>query len=285
MTAPSTRARADGPARSTARSGAGPSLRLARSLMRTHGHLVVAGMDEVGRGALAGPVSVGVVAVTADTRSAPPGLDDSKQLTALQRERLAPRLQRWAPAWAVGHASNDEIDAWGILLALRVAGLRALAELGAAPDRVVLDGSYDWLRRPVPVPRQESLLDALDAPDAPDAAHPSGPAAPGPGEDADVASLQGPPVLDLPLPRLPSPEECLPVDLVVKADRRCAAVAAASVLAKVERDRIMTRLGEADPRWGWAGNKGYSAPEHLAALAQHGPCDLHRRSWRLPGRA
>lgn len=266
-----TRARAD--SRSAARPGAGPSLRLARSLMRTHGHLVVAGMDEVGRGALAGPVSVGVVAVTADTRSAPPGLDDSKQLTALQRERLAPRLRRWAPAWAVGHASNDEVDAWGILLALRVAGLRALADLGAVPDRVVLDGSYDWLRRPVPVPRQESLLDGLDGTEEPEAC------------DCDTAPLQGPPVLDLPLPRLPAPEECLPVDLVVKADRRCAAVAAASVLAKVERDRIMTELGEADPRWGWTGNKGYSAPEHMEALALHGPCDLHRRSWRLPGRA
>ena len=253
------------------RAGAGPSLRLARSLMRVHGHLVVAGMDEVGRGALAGPVSVGVVAVTTTTRSAPAGLDDSKLLTPLQRERLAPRLRRWAPAWSVGHASNDEIDAWGILLALRVAGLRALAGLGAAPDRVVLDGSYDWLRRPVPVPRQESLLDDVE----------------GLG-DLGVVRVAGVPVAplhDLPLPRLPEPGECLPVDLVVKADRRCAAVAAASVLAKVERDRIMTELGGADPRWGWAGNKGYSAPEHLDALAEHGPCALHRRSWRLPVRA
>lgn len=234
--------------------GAGPSLRLARSLMRAHGHVVVAGMDEVGRGALAGPVSVGVVAVTAATRSAPPGLDDSKRLTPGQRERLAPALRRWAPAWAVGHASNDEIDAWGILLALRVAGHRALAQLGTAPDRIVLDGSYDWLRRPVPASRQESLLDVL----------------------ADVPTV-------LPPPLLLAVQECLPVDLVVKADRRCAAVAAASVLAKVERDRIMTELGGEDPRWGWAGNKGYSAPEHLAALRVNGPCPLHRRSWRLPG--
>ena len=73
------------------------------------------------------------------------------------------------------------------------------------------------------------------------------------------------------------------MDLLPKADRRCAAVAAASVLAKVERDRLMAGLGEQDPRWGWQHNKGYSAPEHLAALAAHGPCAWHRRSWRLPG--
>jgi ribonuclease HII len=230
-----------------------PSLRLARAAMRSHGLVRVGGMDEVGRGALAGPVTVGVVVVDASTRSAPAGLDDSKRLSPAERERLAPLLARWAPAWAVGHADNDEIDAWGILVALRVAGLRALAALGTAPERLLLDGTYDWLHRPVPAPREETLFDVIDPP-------PPGPA------ELDTADALAP-----------------PVDLMPKADQRCAAVAAASVLAKVERDRLMSRLGEQDPRWGWQGNKGYSAPEHMAALAQHGPCRLHRRSWRLPG--
>ena len=230
-----------------------PSLRLARAAMRSHRLVRVGGMDEVGRGALAGPVSVGVVVVDAATRSAPPGLDDSKRLTATERERLHPLLARWAPAWAVGHASNDEIDAWGILLALRVAGLRALAQLPAAPERLLLDGTYDWLHRPVPAPREETLFDAFETPPAE-----------GPEELARLA------------PTAP------PVDLMPKADRRCAAVAAASVLAKVERDRMMADLGGRDPRWDWQHNKGYSAPEHLSALAEHGPCSWHRRSWRLP---
>lgn len=248
-----------------------PSLRMARASMRTHSLVRVGGMDEVGRGALAGPVSVGVVVVDAATRSAPPGLDDSKRLSAPERERLHPLLARWAPAWAVGHASNDEIDAWGILVALRVAGLRALAQLPAAPERLLLDGTYDWLHRPVPAPREETLFDGFEASDGFgrfDGSDPSGtvaePADRGPDELRTLASVAP------------------PVDLLPKADRRCAAVAAASVLAKVERDRMMAELGERDTRWGWQHNKGYSAPEHLSALAEHGPCAWHRRSWRLP---
>lgn len=237
--------------------------------MRRHGLVRVGGMDEVGRGALAGPVSVGVVVVDAATRSAPAGLDDSKRLSPAERERLFPLLARWAPAWAVGHAGNDEIDAWGILVALRVAGLRALAQLGSAPERVLLDGTYDWLHRPVPAPREETLFDGFDQPSGPDASEaapvfepwtPTGP--------AELVSLAG---------------GAPPVDLMPKADRRCAAVAAASVLAKVERDRMMSALGDSDRRWGWQDNKGYSAPEHMNALLEHGPCGWHRRSWRLPG--
>jgi ribonuclease HII len=243
-----------------------PSLRLARAAMRARTLTWVGGMDEVGRGALAGPVTVGVVVVDAATRSAPPGLDDSKRLTALQRERLVPLLQRWAPAWAVGHADNDEVDAWGILLALRVAGLRALASLSLPPERLLLDGTYDWLHRPQPADVQGDLFDDLPAASA----DPAGPrrirAAHVPEVPWELSGLAG-----------AAPE----VDLMPKADRRCAAVAAASVLAKVARDRLMTSLGEADPRWGWEHNKGYSAPEHLAALREHGPCPWHRRSWNL----
>ncbi|WP_336922787.1 ribonuclease HII [Aquipuribacter sp. SD81] len=245
-----------------------PSLRLARAAMREHRLAWVGGMDEVGRGALAGPVTVGVVVVDPATRSAPPGLDDSKRLTPLQRERLVPRLQRWAPAWAVGHADNDEIDAWGILLALRVAGLRALASLPVPPERLLLDGTYDWLHRPQPTDVQGDLLDGLDEPSD--------------GVDAGPRRIRAPHVPEVPweLSGLAAPAGP-PVDLMPKADRRCAAVAAASVLAKVTRDRLMSELGDRDPRWGWQHNKGYSAPEHLAALRLHGPCGHHRRSWNL----
>ncbi len=134
-----------------------------------------------------------------------------------------------------------------------MAGLRALASLPQAPERLLLDGTYDWLHRPVPAPREETLFDAFEPP-----------ADEGPEELRTLAGAAP------------------PVDLMPKADRRCAAVAAASVLAKVERDRLMAELGERDHRWGWQHNKGYSAPEHLAALAEHGPCSWHRRSWRLP---
>ncbi len=129
-----------------------PTLREERRLLRA-GHTLVAGMDEVGRGALAGPVSVGVVVVDLDVPTAPAGVRDSKLLAPAAREVLVPRLRRWARAWAVGHAEPAEIDAYGILAALRLAGRRALAGLPVRPGCVLLDGNYDWLtHRRVPAP-------------------------------------------------------------------------------------------------------------------------------------
>ena len=212
-----------------------PSLREERRLHR-EGHTLVAGVDEVGRGALAGPVTVGVVVVRDTTRTAPSGLRDSKLLSPLAREALAPALRRWAPAWAVGHAEPDEIDAVGIIAALRVAGRRALAQLDLVPDIVLLDGSHDWLSTRA---LQEPLFE-LEA---------AGP----------------------------------PVRTMIKADLRCAAVAAASVLAKTTRDAMMVERSADHPGYGWHENKGYSAPEHLDELARVGPCVQHRLSWRLPG--
>ncbi len=129
---------------------AAPSLRFERELLRSRGIRWLASVDEVGRGALGGPVSVGVVLVDLDTRSAPSGVRDSKLLTPIARERMVPHLRRWAPAWAVAHASPAEIDALGILRALRLAGERAFAQLPHRPDHVLLDGSYDWITRPAP---------------------------------------------------------------------------------------------------------------------------------------
>lgn len=124
-----------------------PNLRLERALQRD-GYPVLVGMDEVGRGALAGPVSVGVVAIDETCRSAPQGVKDSKLLTRPARERLVPRIRRWCLAWGVGHASPEEIDRIGIMAALRLAGERALAELAVPPDLVILDGNHDWLTDP-----------------------------------------------------------------------------------------------------------------------------------------
>ncbi|MER7071245.1 ribonuclease HII [Terrabacter sp. NPDC000476] len=215
-----------------------PSLRVERALQRS-GHRLLAGMDEVGRGALAGPVSVGVVVIDETVRSAPIGVKDSKLLTERARTVLVPRIERWAVAHAVGHAGADEIDEIGIMAALRLAGLRALGSLGVVPDLVILDGNHDWLTAATDV----GLFAFADD---------EGPATP-------------------------------PVTTMVKADMRCSSVAAASVLAKVERDTLMVSLGAEHPAYGWGLNKGYSAPEHLDALARLGPCELHRRSWRLPG--
>ncbi|MTB72106.1 ribonuclease HII [Arsenicicoccus sp. MKL-02] len=220
-----------------------PSLRIERTLQRglPEGRQVLAAMDEVGRGALAGPVSVGVVLIDLSVGSAPSGVRDSKLLTPAARERLVPRLRRWAPAYGVGHASPLEIDEVGIMGALRLAGRRAMAAAcagGLAPSLVLLDGNHDWFTEP----DRLGLLGAVD-------------------------------------------EDVIPVHTMIKADLRCSSVAAASVLAKVERDGLMVRLAEQDDvndAYGFAANKGYAAPGHLDALSRLGPCRHHRRSWRLP---
>lgn len=193
-------------------------------------------LDEVGRGALAGPVSVGAVLVDAAVREAPAGLRDSKLLSAAARERLFEPVSHWPLSWAVGHASPGEIDEFGIVAALRLAAHRAIRDVDGEIGAVLLDGNVDYVSGP-----------------APDRA----------GSDV--------------IPH------CLPVVTRVKADRDCAAVAAASVLAKVTRDRIMTDLSADFPDYAWAANKGYGTAAHAAALARVGACTWHRRTWTLPG--
>lgn len=224
-----------------------PTLRMERALLRD-GIAALACVDEVGRGALAGPVTVGVTVVTLEVGTAPKGLRDSKLLTPAARVALLPRLRRWPVAHAVGHAQSHEIDEVGILAALRVAAARAFQHLPVAPELTLLDGSHNWLR----------------VPDEPEGLFP----------DPRSAAAAG--LADL---------SVLPQRVVtrVKADLTCAGVAAASVLAKCARDAIMVDLAGQHPVYGWAVNKGYSAPEHIDALREHGPCALHRRSWNLPG--
>ncbi len=102
-------------------------------------------LDEVGRGALAGPVLVGAVLYTTECGAAPVGVRDSKLLTPATRERLRPEIEQWVRAWGVGQASASEIDRHGIISALRLAALRAMASLGETPGVVLLDGNHDWL--------------------------------------------------------------------------------------------------------------------------------------------
>ena len=218
-----------------------PDRSLEKALLETYD--CVGGLDEVGRGALAGPVSVGLAIVARRTDDDfPEGLADSKQLTARARTGLIEPVCGWLVDHAVAHASPAEIDEHGIIGALRMAGLRALqqvADRGHAPGVIILDGVADWL----------TALEGTHAPkDSP--------------EPAEVPSTP-------------------PVRMEVKADARCAVVAAASVLAKVERDRLMADLD--DPGYGWASNKGYASPAHVRGLTALGTSDQHRRSWHLPG--
>ena len=207
-----------------------PTLDLERGLLAA-GATAVVGVDEVGRGALAGPVTVGLVVVDTTTQQAPDDVDDSKMLSRARRESLVAPLTQWCAGWSLGSASAAEIDAIGIVAALRLAFLRGYAQLTVQPSHVILDGRHNWIG-------------------GPDLLHPDAP-------DVQVTTR-------------------------VKADRECASVAAASVLAKVDRDAHMRALATQHPTFGWDSNVGYGAAVHLAAIRRDGPTEHHRRSWRLP---
>lgn len=236
---------------------------------------VVLGVDEVGRGALAGPVSVGVCAVGPATGVVPDGLNDSKLLAAAVRESLVEPVRAWAVSVAVGHASPAEIDAQGIVAAQRLAARRALVRvtvmldaMGLRAAATILDGKHDWLATPPAV----DLFDAL-APTAVEGAVGQGLVA---VPDTLTADTRVPPV----------PEWHVPVECEVKADMRCASVAGASVVAKVERDALMSAAAARPDlaAYGLDGNKGYGSSAHRAAIAEIGASSWHRRSWRLPVR-
>ncbi|HEY8701857.1 MAG TPA: ribonuclease HII [Arthrobacter sp.] len=218
-----------------------PTLRHERTF-KAQGARYLAGVDEVGRGALAGPVSVGIAVVDLQTQKPLSGVRDSKLLNPAERERLEPLVRKWSVASAVGHASAAEIDALGIIAALRLAGTRAWSDIlatGIVPDLVLLDGSHNWLSPA----GQLSLFD--------DAAF-------DPGCDA-------------------------PVHTRIKADMECLSVAAASVIAKVERDQRMCELHAEYPDFGWNVNKGYATAFHRGVLRAAGPTPYHRVTWNLLG--
>lgn len=124
-----------------------PTLDLEQELFST-GAIYVAGVDEVGRGALAGPVSVGVAIVCAETSQVPSGLRDSKQISRAAREKLVDPVSSWVVEYAIGHVSASEIDQIGIVPALRLAWVRAHQQLSIKPDHVILDGKHNWLLEP-----------------------------------------------------------------------------------------------------------------------------------------
>ncbi len=186
------------------------------------GHEAVAGVDEVGRGSLAGPVVAAAVVPSDSTLL--PGIDDSKRLSARHREWLAERIRSTARAWAVVPVSPAVIDRTNILRATRRAMMEAVESLRPVPDCVVVD----------------------------------------------AVELSG-----LSVPSYP----------VVRGDGLSYAVACASIVAKVERDRMMLDLDKNYPQYGFAAHKGYGAQSHLAALREYGPCPEHRLTFRsvLPG--
>jgi len=193
-----------------------PSLEREAALWR-EGRGLVAGVDEAGRGPLAGPVVAAAVVFPAFAKPIR-GLRDSKLLSAAARERLAALVRVRALAVAVGAASVREIDRFNIRRAAVLAMRRALARLAVRPDVVLVDG-------------------------------------------------------------LPCPELGCPHQAIVDGDARCHSIAAASVIAKTVRDRLMGLLGGRHPAYAWASNKGYGTPEHLAALAALGFTAHHRRSF------
>ncbi len=193
--------------------------RTLENALRRRGFVDVAGADEVGRGALAGPVVA--AAVVLDPRRHLPGLRDSKLLSALQRERLYVRIIA-AARWAVAVASVGDVDRLNVHRASLDALRRAVAGLEPRPAFALVDGFT--------------------------------------------------------VPGLEVPQRG-----VVGGDRRCAAIAAASIVAKVTRDREMVRLHGLDPRYGFDRHKGYATRAHLDAVARFGYSDVHRRSFRPRG--
>jgi ribonuclease HII len=194
----------------------GPDFSLEQAAM-ARGHILVAGVDEVGRGALCGPVFA--AAVRLDPERIPAGLNDSKVLTSRQRSALYDRILAVADV-AVASASVEEIDAINILRASQLAMTRAIAALRAPADHALIDGHL--------------LPKRLDR---------SG-------------------------------------EAVVKGDARSLSIAAASIVAKVARDRLMVDLAQQHPGYGWERNAGYPTPDHIAGLSALGVTPHHRRSFR-----
>jgi ribonuclease HII len=194
-------------------------MRTLENALRRVGFMNVAGVDEVGRGCLAGPVVAAAVVLHPDRHI--PWVSDSKAVPALERERLHDRIVRHAVAWAVASAEPTEIDLINIHQASLRAMQRAILSLAPLPDIV--------------------LVDAFRVPELP-------------------MAQRG----------------------VRHGDRRCSAIAAASIVAKVTRDRLMRELHGRDPRYGFDRHKGYATADHLDAVARFGYSDVHRRSFRPP---
>ena len=275
-----------------------PTLDLER-ILAAQGYDLIAGFDEVGRGALAGPVMVGCAAIWArdleplDGDDAvelsgrtylgvPDGVADSKMLTEHRREAIFDELRDWCAAYAVGQASNTEIDEWGITYALGVAALRALSQVerelglwlggGLAARKASMESAGEIVEGRPGDSVGESIGNCGESVRA-------------------LPKVAG--ILDGPsdyitkaLNTFDAPDVPIPADITtkVKGDQHCATVATAAVIAKVTRDRLMVDLAQSNPRYAayeWAHNKGYGSAAHRTAIAEHGPTPLHRVSWHL----
>ncbi len=195
--------------------GKAPGLRVERDLWE-QGAELVAGIDEVGRGSWAGPLTLAAVVVPRDRRLYK--VRDSKMLTEPEREVMFERVTEWAARVSVAHASQEECDELGMSAAQKLAAQRALAGLGVEVDHVLVDGNWDFV-------------------------------------------------------------ETIPTTRIVKGDAVSLSIAAASIVAKVTRDRILRDWDARYPAYGFGANKGYPCPRHKAALAAHGPSAVHRRRW------
>jgi ribonuclease HII len=195
------------------------AFRTMENAIRRMGFVYVAGVDEVGRGCLAGPVVAAAVVLNPDRYV--PRISDSKTVTALERDKLYDQIIRSAVTWGVASASCGEIDTINIHQASLRAMQRAVQLLAPSPDFVLVDAF-----------RIPGLLVAQRA--------------------------------------------------VIHGDSRCTAIAAASIVAKVTRDRMMLELHAEDPRYGFDRHKGYATREHLQAVAQYGYSPVHRQSFRPP---
>ena len=282
-----------------------PTLDLERSLA-AQGYDLITGFDEVGRGALAGPVMVGCAAIWArdlepldgdDAVGLPGdvveckgagqpvtnnGVADSKMLTEHRREAIFDELRDWCAAYAVGQASNTEIDEWGITYALGVAALRALSqverELGLrlGGESTIKKASGESAGKIVEGRPGGTVGESIGNCEGSVRALPK------------VAGiLDGPSdYITKALNTFDAPDVPIPADITtkVKGDQHCATVATAAVIAKVTRDRLMVDLAQSNPRYAayeWAHNKGYGSAAHRTAIAEHGPTPLHRVSWHL----
>ncbi|MEF2978768.1 ribonuclease HII [Subtercola sp. YIM 133946] len=261
-----------------------PTLKHERALGRQGARLVI-GVDEVGRGALAGPVAVGMCVIDPVRPGRfPVGLRDSKLLAEPRREQLAPLAAAWARASAVGLASANEVDELGIMVCLGLAGARAFALLLEAGVDVsgavlVLDGNYDYLSRHLPVAGVPASAAAPAVPPLPVSAS-AAPPAPSAVSPLPVSASAAPSAVPPPYAAAGGSEgPSYRVTTRIKADRDCASVAAASVVAKVHRDRLMIDLDAQVPGYGWASNKGYSSSAHFEALDLLGPSAHHRLTW------
>jgi len=230
---------------------------------------VVAGLDEVGRGAWAGPLTVGVVVMPAAGRP-PEGVRDSKLLSEQRREALYPAIIAWCGGWAVGHATPAECDRWGMTRALALAARRAIDALDRPPDALLVDGTVDFVTGPA------GAGDPDDRPGGAGSARITG------AGSARITGAGSARITGAGSARITGAGSAVPapvVETVVGGDRRCVSIAAASIVAKVTRDRIMRSLAPSFPAFDFASNKGYPAPVHRRALVGYGLTAVHRRSW------